>query len=285
MSDTATWLAAVATVAILVCYEIALAVGHRRRPGRLARSAHAALREEWFAAVSAQQGSEILAVQTLRNSVMSATMTASTAALALMGTATLAAPSLHSVLDAPPGLPTFTVRLALEFVLMGLLFSSLLSSVMAVRYYNHAGFIGAMPVGSEARDRWTDAGRFMCGAPASSTAGAQASRPRGTHPCLHRPPGRRSRGGAVSGRGASQIRPVRERDRTRIDRGSPVQSLSGREARGRVWLAPHQRPLDHRRRIADVKRLPALAQRTSAAVTRSKRRRCSVHDSSVICSM
>ena len=30
---------------------------------------------------------------------------------------------------------------------------------MAVRYYNHAGFIGGMPVDSEARDRWTDAGK------------------------------------------------------------------------------------------------------------------------------
>lgn len=158
MTNMATWLTALATVAILVSYEVALALGHHRRPERLARTAHAALREEWFAAVSAQKGSEILAVQTLRNSLMSATMTASTAALALMGTATLAAPSLHSAFGEAPGLPTFTARLALEFVLMAQLFASLLSSVMAVRYYNHAGFISAMPVGSEPRNRWSDAG-------------------------------------------------------------------------------------------------------------------------------
>ena len=159
MTIMATWLAALATVAILVAYEVALALGHRQRPGRLARTAHAVLREEWFAAVSAQKGSEILAVQTLRNSLMSATMAASTAALALMGTATLAAPSLHSAFGEAPGLPTFTARLALEFVLMALLFASLLSSVMAVRYYNHAGFISAMPVDSEARQRWSEAGK------------------------------------------------------------------------------------------------------------------------------
>jgi hypothetical protein len=158
MTNMASWLAALATVGILVSHEVALAFGHRRRPARLARTAHAALREEWFAAVSAQKGSEVLAVQTLRNSLMSATMTASTAALALMGTATLAAPSLHSAFGEPPGWPSFTVRLALEFVLMALLFASLLSSVMAVRYYNHAGFVSAMPVGSEARNRWSDAG-------------------------------------------------------------------------------------------------------------------------------
>jgi len=159
MSNTTAWLAALATVAILVSYEVALALWHRRRPGRLARTAHAVLREEWFDAVSAQKGSEILAVQTLRNSLMSATMTASTAVLGLMGTVTLAAPSLRASVGAAPWTSGFTARLALELALMTLLFASLASSVMAVRYYNHAGFIAATPVGSEARHCWSDAGR------------------------------------------------------------------------------------------------------------------------------
>jgi hypothetical protein len=159
MSSTLTWLEAFATVAVLVLYEVALAVVQRRRPERLARTAHATLREDWFDAVSAQKGSEILAVQTLRNSLMSATMTASTAVLGLMGTATLAAPSLHASFgEAPAGVPHFTPRLALELVLLALLFASLVSSVMAVRYYNHAGFIGGMPVESDARKRWAAAG-------------------------------------------------------------------------------------------------------------------------------
>ena len=159
MTSTMTWLAALATVAVLVGYEVALALAQRRSPERLARTAHATLRQEWFAEVSKQKGSEILAVQTLRNSLMSATMTASTAVLGLMATVTLAAPSLHlSFGEAISGAPSLTARLALELVLMGLLFASLVSSAMAVRYYNHAGFIGAMPVGSDARQRWTPAG-------------------------------------------------------------------------------------------------------------------------------
>jgi hypothetical protein len=159
MSSTLTWLAAFATVAILVLYEATLARAQRRRPDRLARTAHATLREEWFAALSAQKGSEILAVQTLRNSLMSATMTASTAVLGLMGTVTLAAPSLHASFgDVATGMPYFTPRLALELVLLALLFAALVSSVMAVRYYNHAGFIGGMPVESEARKRWATVG-------------------------------------------------------------------------------------------------------------------------------
>lgn len=158
MTDNLSWISALATVAILVLYELALVIGQRLRPERLARSAHAKLREEWFLAVALERGSELLAVQTLRNSLMSATMTASTAVLGLMGTVTLAAPSLHASLSGAAVLTEFTPRLALELTLLALLFASLVSSVMAVRYYNHAGFICAMPVGSPVREHWTPAG-------------------------------------------------------------------------------------------------------------------------------
>ncbi len=159
METVITWGIAAATLLIVLGYEVALAFAQRRQPERLARTAHAALREDWFAAISAQPGSEILAVQTLRNSLMSATMTASTAVLGLMGTLTLAAPSLHASFgDGVSDWPNFTPRLAMELTVLALLFASLVSSVMSVRYYNHAGFIGGMPVESEARRRWASAG-------------------------------------------------------------------------------------------------------------------------------
>lgn len=159
MTTSMTWLAALATVAILLLYEVALAIAQLRFPERLARTAHALLREEWFNAVSHQQGSEILAIQTLRNSMMSATMTASTAVLGLMGTVTLAAPSLHAnLVEATIIVPNLTAQLALELVLMALLFASLVSSAMALRYYNHTGFICAMPIDSDARNRWACTG-------------------------------------------------------------------------------------------------------------------------------
>lgn len=154
---TSNALAASATLLVLVAYEVSSAVAQRRRPERMARTAHASLREDWFAAVSAKGGSEILAVQTLRNSMMSATMTASTAVLGLMGTVTLAAPSLHASLD-DAGTSSFTPRLAMELVLLGLLFASLVASAMAVRYYNHAGFVVGMPLESDTRQRWAPAG-------------------------------------------------------------------------------------------------------------------------------
>lgn len=159
---TSPWLAAIATLGIIAAYEGWLAVAQRRSPGRLARTAHASLREDWFTAISAQPGSEILAVQTLRNSLMSATMTASTAVLGLMGALSLTAPTLHATLGeaaaATADWPHVTPRLAMELVLLCLLFASLVASVMAVRYYNHAGFIGGMPVGAPQRQRWAAAG-------------------------------------------------------------------------------------------------------------------------------
>lgn len=159
MDTTFAWLAACVTGAALLFYEAMLALAQRQRPARAARAAHAGLREQWFAAVSAQPGSEILAVQTLRNALMSASMTASTAALALMGTLTLAVPALHEKLGGTARWnAAFEPWLAMELILLALLFASLVSSVMAVRYFNHAGFIGGMPVGSEARTQWTPAG-------------------------------------------------------------------------------------------------------------------------------
>jgi hypothetical protein len=157
MADALGWWLAAITIAVLLAYQVLLAAAGRRRPERLARAAHATLREQWFVAVSAQKGSEVLGVQTLRNSLMSATMTASTSVLALMGTVSLAAPSLNATFGST-GLPQFTPRLAMELVLIALLFASLVASVMAVRYYHHASFIVGMPVESDARRQWSPAG-------------------------------------------------------------------------------------------------------------------------------
>lgn len=157
-NDMTAWLTALATIAILAGNEAFSFFAQRRNPAGLARTAHARLREEWFAAVSQQPGSEILAVQTIRNSLMSATMTASTAVLGLVGTVTLATPSLHATFTSPDANSHFSPRLVLELVLIALLFASLVCSAMSVRYYNHAGYICSMPIDSSARLRWTETG-------------------------------------------------------------------------------------------------------------------------------
>ena len=157
MSSASDWMLALGTIASVAAYEAWLAVMQHRRPRAFARSSHASLREDWFAAVSLQPGSEVLAVQTLRNALMSASLTASTAVLALMGTITLAAPALGNHLRGGT-LPDPSPRIALELVLLSLLLGALVASTMAVRFYNHAGFVGGMPVNSAARRQWTAAG-------------------------------------------------------------------------------------------------------------------------------
>lgn len=151
LTQAEAWAGVGGTLALLLGYEAWLVLRSSAQPERTARGTHARLREEWFAAIGAQPGTEVLAVQTLRNALMSASMTASTAALGLMGSVALAAPSLHASLVAATG---FTPRLLLELLLMLLLFGSLVASAMAVRSYNHASFVAAMPVGSPTRSRW-----------------------------------------------------------------------------------------------------------------------------------
>lgn len=150
------WLFPLANLAVIALYLLHLAW----RPGFRARHVHADLREDWFEAMSAQAGSEVLAVQTLRNSVMTATMIASTAALGLMGAISLAAPSLHAMLEADATAGQPSPRSLLEIALMVLLFTTIVVNVLAIRNYTHAGFVVAMPVGSLARQRWTPAGKL-----------------------------------------------------------------------------------------------------------------------------
>lgn len=152
MNPLLPWLAIAAAALIIGAYELHLVLAARRSAEATARSAHALLRSEWVAALSMYPGSEILAVQTLRNSLMSATITASTAALALMGSVSLAASSAirNGTLWA---LPQNSARLVLELMLLSALFASYVCSAMAMRYFSHAGFVLSLPVGSPSRER------------------------------------------------------------------------------------------------------------------------------------
>jgi len=105
-------------------------------------------------AMSTQAGFEIVAVQALRNSLMSSTVVASTAALALMGALTLGGASLAAGLAQ---LPTSAAELSLHVVLVGLaiamLFASYVCSAMSMRYYGNATQVMALPVASADRKR------------------------------------------------------------------------------------------------------------------------------------
>jgi uncharacterized membrane protein len=137
------------TLSVLVVgvYEVQEVWAARRDPVATARSAHRLLRGEWVRALSKQPGSEIIAVQALRNSVMSATITASTAVLVLMGAVSLMASGDSGQLK----VREVSLHTVLELVLVLALFATYVCSTMAMRYYHHAGFILSMPVGSPER--------------------------------------------------------------------------------------------------------------------------------------
>lgn len=147
MNTTHHWMAFAASSAIFLVYEVWVLWVGWRHPHRIARSAHAFMRASWVDALSRQPGFEIVAVQALRNSLMSATIAASTAALALMGTVSLASSTLESA--------TFTgtppLRIVLEILLMATLFASYVCSAMSMRYFSHAGFVMSMPVAAPER--------------------------------------------------------------------------------------------------------------------------------------
>lgn len=158
-SATQDWLAGLLTLSVVLLYELIQRWYHRSTPQGMARVAHANLREAWFRAVTAHPGSELLAVQTLRNSLMSATLTASTATLGLMGTVTLTASRWSdSATQLSLGWPNVSPRLGMELALMMALFISLACAVMAVRSFSHASFISAMPAGSTQQQQWLPTG-------------------------------------------------------------------------------------------------------------------------------
>jgi Protein of unknown function, DUF599 len=144
------WLSIAASALVLAAYELRQARTARRDPARTARTAHSGLRAQWVKELSRQPGTELLAVQALRNSLMSATITASTAALAWMGAASLFVSGARSALTvAEAGVPTW--RFTLELGALATLFVAYVCATMAVRHYHHAGYLMSLPVGSEAR--------------------------------------------------------------------------------------------------------------------------------------
>ncbi|MCW5644923.1 MAG: DUF599 domain-containing protein [Rhodoferax sp.] len=147
MTSSQDWLAFAIGTAIFACYEIWVLWVGWRHPDRIARSAHAFMRASWVDALARQPGFEIVAVQALRNSLMSATISASTSALALMGTVSLASNNIESAsfVGTPP------LRIVLEVLLMATLFASFVCSAMAMRYFSHAGFVMSMPVAAPER--------------------------------------------------------------------------------------------------------------------------------------
>jgi hypothetical protein len=149
------WVAVLCSLVLLAGYEIRLYLVGKSSPERIARHANARVRMHWAATLSAQPGFEIVAVQALRNSLMSATISASTAALAVMGTVSMSGSSLAGKLAL--GAPVELLHTGLQAMLVLTLFASYVCSAMAMRHYGHASFIMSLPCASPERASFTPA--------------------------------------------------------------------------------------------------------------------------------
>lgn len=134
-------------LALLIGYQLYLGRVFRREPERTYRGHSNRLRRAWVETVRKSR-SDILAVQTLRNWVMSSTLFASTAMLIGLGIVNLAlvGPDLivlsQALSLAPTGASLIRVKLLL---LAAFFFTAFLHFALVLRYYNHTGFLINLP--------------------------------------------------------------------------------------------------------------------------------------------
>src|SRR5450631_3967146 len=132
MNSTAAWGGLVLSLLLIVVYEIHAHRVSKRDPTHQARFINSHMRMAWVQAMSVQPGFEIVAVQALRNSLMSATVVASTAALALMASLTLGGASLAAGLAHPSGEGITLLHVILGATAVGVLFASYVCSAMSM---------------------------------------------------------------------------------------------------------------------------------------------------------
>ena len=146
------WITVAVSVFAFIFYDVYLRWLGARTPMKTARSAHAAIRSAWVKSVMSRPGTELLVIQTLRNSVMAASFMATTAVLAVSATFTLTGVGntehtwWHTVQAANAASALLVTKLAL---LVGTFFVSFLFLAMAVRFFNHTGYLITGETGAE----------------------------------------------------------------------------------------------------------------------------------------
>lgn len=118
---------------------------------------HEQLRAEWLHSVSNTSGTEVLGVQTIRNSLMSCTMTATAATLAFMGGVSLLYNSWMQSVPEEDQAQALQQMISM-FAVLVLLGLSFITSMLSARQWHHAGFVAGMPVGGVQRKQWLPLG-------------------------------------------------------------------------------------------------------------------------------
>ncbi len=138
--------APVASLLLIISYHLYLRRQLRRDPNYTIQAINTAARNAWVANIMRSGQPDVLPVQTLRNSTMAATFLASTAILLMMGVLSLTGHSgdSGSLFHVVPVQPDAATRVLWRIKLLALLadfFVAFLSFTLAIRMYNHVGYL------------------------------------------------------------------------------------------------------------------------------------------------
>lgn len=138
------WLMIGAGIAVLISYEWRMRALGTVSPAGTAHGAHTAIRSEWVKSAMGKPENGVMIIQTLRNSVMTSSFMATTAALALSGTLTLSGiGSTTSLIWQTDALHSAEqVLRTIKLLLLSItFFLSFLFAAMSVRFFNHTGYL------------------------------------------------------------------------------------------------------------------------------------------------
>lgn len=143
------FIAAGISLALIIAYQFFLAAKLRRDPLYTVQAVNAVARAAWVEMVMTQPSKDVLAVQTLRNSIMGPTFLASTAVLLIIGTLTLSAqgPNLAVVWrEFHPAASLQTQMFVAKLMLLLLdFFVAFFAFSMAIRMFIHVGYMINVP--------------------------------------------------------------------------------------------------------------------------------------------
>ena len=135
---------------LVLAYYLYLRFRLKSDPQFTVHAANNAARARWAEAMMSAPGQEILAIQTLRNSVMTASFMASTAILLMIATLTLmVSQNTGGVLHAlnPFGATDDRAVAFKLLLLLAAFFTAFFCFAMAVRFFNHVGYMITVPAG------------------------------------------------------------------------------------------------------------------------------------------
>ena len=142
---------------LIALYYVYLHIKTRRLPDSSVHAFNARVRERWVGMIIGKDNMEVLAIQTLRNSVMAANFMATTAILLIIGTLNLSEKIGQWALDWHPlAYPMSGDLWQIKLGLLLLDFSiAFYCFSMAIRFYNHVGYLINLP-----EDTPTDSGHY-----------------------------------------------------------------------------------------------------------------------------